>query len=429
MPELMLVLLILTCVSSLFRWPESTTFHDPISAIVATVAEVVSAVAPEALGATAAATGAEVAGASALGAGALGAADIVLPEVVATAAAPALAGGAGIVGDLAIPAVAGLGATEALSGVTGGVGSGGGTGGAVDVGGGGAGSSSFTPVADAAGVFGQSLTPSAGAGSLTSNIAPVSGASSLSSAATPSLASVPAQVTTDPLAGVTGTGGDFAGGGSGASTVSGPVGGSTTGGWGAGGEFLGETTTSAGAGGPSSSGGLLNKLGLSGVGDFFKDNKDLLGVASAAASPIMSLIQGDPLSQFKQLGTANSLAATEANVGGGLTSAALNGVLAPGFEDAVTRSKMASDARTVGRYSDLGVSGSTAEAADLGANNANVEAQRATLLQDMLKQGMSATGIAEGHNLDLAKLAIAQDDEMQRALATLAGSLMKSTVS
>ncbi len=412
--DLMWLLLLLAVASSLLSsaWPKAM-LHDPISAILAGVL-------PEALaaGGLEAGLGAGIAGeaglAGGLGAG-LGAVDAVLPEVAVGALAPEAAAGG---------LEAGLGGLGAFAG-------------AADV----------LPGLEGLGGFGSSAAEAggslaAGAGGL-STAAPgastLTGVAPLGTAATPTAAAPPAEFAAageagaggavDPLASLAGSaqapveGGGLSGPVSGTGSLADTFGGSST---------VGAGTADAGGG----SSGLLSKVGLGGVSDFMKDNKDLLSIGGAVLPLASMLFSPKPNIPGLNAATANSAALTRQGQnlsaeGQALQGNAMAGVLPPGFEAAIEQAKNAATTRVGNRYGDLGLSGSTSEAVDRANVAAAIDAQRAPILEDLISKGITASGAgvnalgaAGGQDLELAKIQIAQDDKLQKALQSLASNLV-----
>jgi len=423
-------------------WPKATV-HDPISALISGVidlfaggggllgglfggAEAAGAGAAAGADAFAAGTGALDALTASLPAagGAAGgtalAADAALPALASTAAATDLGGGA-LAADVGLAGAAGGGAADVLGALGPGVGdlaAGGGAG--LDFGGGGVGaglttatpgSTALTSVAP----LGAATTPAAAAPPAeflaASSLDPTAGAAGGTAAATPSL-SGPVASNFDPYLGMNVTPGENLGGAS-----------ATSGG-------------AAAAGGR----GILDKVLPAGVSSFIKDNKDLLTLGAAGLPLAAMLFQGTPsipgLKAAK--GTAADLTQQGRNLSAesqALTGEALSGALPPGYEAAIEQAKNAATTRISNQYGALNLSGSTSEAVDKANVAASVDAQRATILNDFLTKGLTAAGAATGatsaagnQDLELARIQIAQDQELQKALQSLASNLVLASI-
>ena len=429
MAEAMMILLMLLMLRAIvLPWGSRLTLHDPISALVALLPEALTAAAP-----VAADVGAGALADVGLGAGSLfGAAD--------AAGLGATAGIAGA-GDLAAATTAaGLGTAADIGGL--GLASVGGIDAATTA----ALAPAITDTLGGLGSTGLSSGASAADTSLsTGALSPVSGASSLSTASPAlSVPATPAIPAANPIGvGVSGepsldfsqfvsTGSnptaDAAAGlpagpasgpavGAGGSTAAAPTSADVL----SGADIPG--TVNFGGGAEASSNSLIDKV-LPGAGSFLKDNKELLGIGGAAASLLPLLFGNNSLSQFPNFNTASTLASTTANTSEALQTGALHGVLPAGYEDTLQRAKDSGMAAVRSNYASLGESGSTAEATDVANVGMEIEAQRAKVLDSLLTSGISAAGTAGAQNIDLAKLQISQDEELQKALQSLAGNLI-----
>jgi len=200
--------------------------------------------------------------------------------------------------------------------------------------------------------------------------------------------------------------------------------------------FGGSSTVGADAAGGGDSSGLLSKVGLGGVKDFMKDNKDLLSIGGAVLPLASMLFSPKPNIPGLNAATANAGQLTREGQnltaeGQALQGNAMAGVLPPGFEAAIEQAKNAATTRVGNRYGDLGLSGSTSEAVDRANVAAAIDAQRAPILEDLISKGITASGAgvnalgaAGGQDLELAKIQIAQDDKLQKALQSLASNLV-----
>ncbi len=395
------------------------------------------------IGAAEAGIGAGVAGADAF-AGGTAALDALTGSLVGGA------GAAGLAADTALPAL-GLAADTALPELTAGAAEFGG-GGLVGVAGGGAAGLDAASLAAGGGagliggggdIAGAGLSAAApGASSLT-GVAPL-GAATVAPAAAAPPAEFLAASSLDPAAGA--AGGEAGGAAASSGSLSGPV---------TGGELPmtfeagpGTTvnsfdpatgaTTASGAGTPA--GSILNKLGLGGVSDFMSENKGLMTLG-AAGLPLASMLLR-PTPTFPGVnalkGTAAGLTQQGNNLtstGSALQSESMAGVLPSGFEDAIREAKNAAMTRVGNQYGNLGLSGSTSEAVDRANVAASVDAQRAPILQELMSKGLAASGAgvnalgaAGNQDLELAKIQIMQDQELQKALQSLASNLVLSSM-
>jgi hypothetical protein len=201
---------------------------------------------------------------------------------------------------------------------------------------------------------------------------------------------------------------------------------------GIGGGLAGSTGTNTGS--------LLSKVGLGGIEDFMSKNKGLVSAAGLALPLLSSLFQGKP--NIPQLNVSNSaadaaLAASQqqATVGNALQSASLNGVLPAGFQSAIDNAKSAAAARIRSGYAAVGMSGSTSEAQDLAASDAQISEQAGPILQNLMQQGIAATGAgisgetgAGSLALQQAELQLRMDDQLQQALSDLSKNLALSMI-
>jgi hypothetical protein len=437
--------LVAVSVLSPSTWPKATV-HDPISALISGVVDLIAggggllgglfgagdAAAAGAVGAGAAGADAFAGGAADLigaGAGAAGAADAALPIAAASTLAPAAADiGGAAVADTALAGAAGGGAADVLGALGPGLGDLTSAAPALDFGGGG------TAAGGAAGALPEAVP---GANAL-SSVAPV-GAASTPAAAAPPADFLAASSLADPTAAT--SGGAAAGG----APLSGPVAASGEAPFG-----TGDYGGGAAAGGH----GILDKILPAGANSFIKDNKDLLTLGAAGVPLATMLFQGNPAMPGEKAATGNAglltnLAGEQAQQGRNLsaegtalTGNAMSGVLPPGFEAAIEQAKNAATTKVGNTYGSLNLTGSTSEAIDKANVAASVDAQRATILNDLLTKGITASnagtsalgaagsslGAAGNQDLALARLQLEQDQELQKALQSLASNLVLASI-
>jgi hypothetical protein len=420
-----LLVLVAASVVVPFR-PRRSTLNDPVTAIIGSIVDAVSSV------------GAGIGGAVGLGdaaAAALPAAEasIALPEVTATALAPAAAGiGGDVAGGLAAAGVGAAGADAALGGLAPAVAGAGA--GATDLFGGGTGA--LAP----AGAGGSGFVPTATPGSTAlTSVAPIG--TGTTPAAAPPPPDFAAASPVDPAAG----------GAGGAAGTTGPLSGPVSGGFTDTAQYGPGLTSSSfdpatgvgtagGVGNPASGGGILDKILPAGASSFLNDNKGLLTLGAAGIPLISSLIMGNPPlpGQAAAAGTSAALTQSGNNLnaeGLSLTGNAMSGVLPPGFEAAIEQAKNAATTKVANTYGGLNLSGSTSEAVDKANVGASVDAQRATILNDLLTKGVNAStagttalGQAGSQDLQLARLQLTQDEELQKALQALASNLVLASI-
>ena len=175
----------------------------------------------------------------------------------------------------------------------------------------------------------------------------------------------------------------------------------------------------AGAGGraaPSASGnGLLNSLGLGGVGKFLKDNKDLLSVLSLGGSLGKSLLFP---STIPGAGTLNANAGLAQNI------ARQNGTgsLTPQQQQAQQQTTAGQVAAIKSKYASLELSGSTAEQNDIATAENKGVANSAATIQGNASTALNALGVSNAPTLAVANQQIQQDQQLSQAIALLAAA-------
>lgn len=193
-------------------------------------------------------------------------------------------------------------------------------------------------------------------------------------------------------------------------------------------------------GGTSGGSSLLSKVGLGGVENFFKDNKGLIGGLGAVLPLVQSLFSSTPKLPQLNVSTAAAdqaaaAAGQEAAVGGALQGASLSGSLPPGAQGIIDQAKASAAAKIKSNYASQGLSGSSSEAEDIAASNVNVEGQAIPILNQLMQQGIQATGAgiggltgAGGLALQQAEFQLKMDDELQQALKELSTNLVLATL-
>jgi len=121
-------------------------------------------------------------------------------------------------------------------------------------------------------------------------------------------------------------------------------------------------------------------------------------------------------------------AAQLSTAGQQLQSYITNGTLPPGVQSAITSASATSKAAVKANYAKMGMSGSTAEAADLAAVDQAATTQGTNIALQLLQQGVSDTQISSQLYGELMKNAISSDNSLVSALSSLASASARPTV-
>ena len=106
-----------------------------------------------------------------------------------------------------------------------------------------------------------------------------------------------------------------------------------------------------------------------------------------------------------------------------MMSAGLGGPLPPGAQALVNQQQNAGMANVRSTYDKLGLSGSTMEAQAQQSVNEQTMGTAFKISQDMMIQGMKATGLSEAMYSEIMQANVAQDTAFAKAIGNFAAAL------
>lgn len=165
---------------------------------------------------------------------------------------------------------------------------------------------------------------------------------------------------------------------------------------------------------PQAQGMQPNKQsGLGGMGGM----KSLMGLMPM----MMGMMRGNGSLPYS--GALNANASTLSGIGQQSLAALEKGQLPPGAHSLLDQQKAALNAKTRNTYANLGLSGSTMEQQAMQQNEQTVDAQKWSIINDLLGKGTSALEGASNIDLSLMKEQIAKDQRLSDALSRYVYSL------
>jgi hypothetical protein len=206
--------------------------------------------------------------------------------------------------------------------------------------------------------------------------------------------------------------------------------------WGAGGvPFAGATggVPPAGATGPS----LMDSLGLTGIGNFAKNNAGMLGLLGlSAGAQLLNANKALPYSQqqLQAAEQAQGIAGQQAKFAKTTEQNLLSGTLPPGAEAAVAKGTQDAISTIKGRYASMGLTGSTMEADAIANAQQQATIQRFTIADQMAQLGTQAVSSAtQALQLEsnvyngIMNAVLAQDQNLANAVSNFASSAALGT--
>ena len=162
---------------------------------------------------------------------------------------------------------------------------------------------------------------------------------------------------------------------------------------------------------------------ISNVGTAIGNNSNWLLPAGALGA---SMMLGN--AQPKGSAQVSQAAAQLGQAGQELQSYITNGTLPPGVQASITSAAELAKAAVRSQYAKMGMSGSSAEAADLQHVETTATTQGTQIALQLLQQGVSDTSISAQLYGELMKNAMSSDQSLVQALGALAGSAARPTI-
>jgi hypothetical protein len=160
------------------------------------------------------------------------------------------------------------------------------------------------------------------------------------------------------------------------------------------------------------------------IGTALSDNASWLApVGSLGLSAAKSLSSTAPTSTALEnnlQGQANTLSANSAQ----LQSYLQTGTLPAGVQNSINSAAKAAQASIRSQYAARGMSGSSAEAADLAAVETNASSQGSAIATQLLNTGVTEAGLADQIYGQLLQTATAQDNALSTAVGNFASSMV-----
>lgn len=176
-----------------------------------------------------------------------------------------------------------------------------------------------------------------------------------------------------------------------------------------------DATAAAPIGGAAGGGGSNI---ASSIGDWLSNNPGtLLGGSLLLGSSLFGNKPPPGLSTLQQQGAAESTFANQA------MSAEQTGQLPPGGQALLDNLHHSMTTQIKSKYAALGLSGSTAEAQDLAQVPQQVAATQYQMINQLVSQGLSASGLAQTADIASMNAQVQQDERLQQAIAGFAGAL------
>jgi len=143
----------------------------------------------------------------------------------------------------------------------------------------------------------------------------------------------------------------------------------------------------------------------------------------ATTSPTETACNQTPPGENAINTTANQLSAQSTQLQNYLTS----GTLPPGVSTALSQAASQAQAAIRSQYAARGMSGSSAEVADLANVQNTIVSQGASIATNLLAQGVNEAGLAAQLYGQIMQTSLAQDNQLSNALATLASASARPT--
>lgn len=174
---------------------------------------------------------------------------------------------------------------------------------------------------------------------------------------------------------------------------------------------LGDVSTLSSAPGfgfPTDGGGIWNALK-----DFYKNNRDLIGGGSLLYSLGKGILGGNKPYGADELAANAGMARSIAQQFG-------SGNLTPAQQAAHDKNLSGAIAAIKSKYAGLGLSGSTAEVADIEDAKRRAEAGMAAAINENVRTALGALGVGNSGIQALARGQVSNDNDLARAIAMLA---------
>jgi hypothetical protein len=160
------------------------------------------------------------------------------------------------------------------------------------------------------------------------------------------------------------------------------------------------------------------------IGSALSNNASWLAPAgSLGLSAVKSLTSTAPTSTALE-GNLQNQANTLAGNSAQLESYLQTGTLPPGVQNSINSAAKAAAASIRSQYAARGMSGSSAEAADLAAVETNASSQGAAIATQLLNTGVTEAGLADQIYGQLLQTATAQDNALSTAVGNFASSMV-----
>jgi hypothetical protein len=181
----------------------------------------------------------------------------------------------------------------------------------------------------------------------------------------------------------------------------------------------------------------MDSLGLTGIGNFAKNNAGMLGLLGlSAGAQLLNANKGLPYSQqqLQAAQQAQGIAGQQAKFARTTEQNLLSGTLPPGADAAVAKGTQDAIATIKGRYASMGLTGSTMEADAIANAQQQATIQRFTIADQMAQTGVNALSSAtQALNLEanvyngIMNAVLAQDQNLANAISNFASSAALGT--
>lgn len=185
----------------------------------------------------------------------------------------------------------------------------------------------------------------------------------------------------------------------------------------------GASPSAGGSGGGNSISAAFKDPSLSTIGTALGNNANwLVPGAALGASALLGNAQPKGSAQVSQQAAQLSAAGQQ------LQSYITNGTLPPGVQSSINSASETAKAAVRSQYAKSGMSGSSAEAADLAYVETQAISQGTQIALQLLQQGVTDTQLSAQLYSSLMQSAISSDKNLVTALGSMAGSAARSTI-